>query len=116
MHSGGRWSQEGEALSATGELGDPNFGSSLAISADGRTAIVGGPESGGGAWIFARTGATWAQQGDRPSPPRNEGEFGAFGESVALSADGDTAIVGQPYADKGAGVAWVFTRWGATWS
>jgi len=34
------------------------------------------------------------------------------GISVAISADGSTAIVGGPYDNSQAGAAWVFTRGG----
>ena len=39
-----------------------------------------------------------------------------FGWSVALSADGSTALLGDPHAHGGEGAAWVFTRAGETWS
>src|SRR5262245_56703999 len=38
------------------------------------------------------------------------------GFSVALSADGHTAIVGGPFDNSGAGAVWVFTRSGGVWS
>src|SRR5882724_2440491 len=41
---------------------------------------------------------------------------GNFGNAVAVSGDGNTALVGA-YADNGTiGAAWVFTRSGTTWS
>jgi hypothetical protein len=39
---------------------------------------------------------------------------GRLGYSVALSADGDTALIGGRYGSIGAGAAWVFTRSGST--
>src|SRR6185503_11495976 len=41
---------------------------------------------------------------------------GEAGWSVALSGDGQTAIVGAPYDNGGIGAAWVFTRSGAGWA
>src|SRR5262245_33988454 len=38
------------------------------------------------------------------------------GQSVALSADGNIAIVGGPFDNSGTGAAWVFTRSGGAWS
>ena len=38
------------------------------------------------------------------------------GTGVALSADGNTAIVGGLLDNKGVGAAWVYTRSGGTWS
>jgi flagellar hook-basal body protein len=43
-----------------------------------------------------------------------------FGESVSISADGNTAIIGAPYEDTSPnsnnGAAYIFTRSGSTWS
>src|SRR5581483_4845501 len=46
------------------------------------------------------------------------GETGAghFGYAVALSSDGDTALIGAGYDASKAGAAWVFTRSGSTWT
>jgi hypothetical protein len=38
------------------------------------------------------------------------------GFSVALSGDGNTAIVGGPSDNNGIGAAWVFTRSGGVWT
>ncbi len=55
-------------------------------------------------------------QGEERPLPIDESEAGRFGFSIALSADGTTALVGAP-ADNGvAGAAWVFTRVGSTWT
>ena len=90
------------------------FGWSVALSATGDTALIGGPghsRSFGAAWVFARTGSTWSQQGGKL-----EGEekvhVRRLGRDVALSADGNTALVGGPSALEGLGAAWVFTRSG----
>jgi hypothetical protein len=88
------------------------------LSADGSTALAGGPAddgSKGAAWVFTRTGATWSQQGGKLT---SNGETGAarFGHSVALSADGNTALIGSPNDNANKGAAWVFTRTGSTWS
>ena len=40
----------------------------------------------------------------------------AFGVSVALSGDGDTALVGGPGDNGRVGAAWVFTRSGSSWT
>ncbi|MEI6750135.1 MAG: IPT/TIG domain-containing protein [Bacteroidota bacterium] len=43
-------------------------GQSVAISADGNTAIVGGSDDNGGqgaAWVYTRTGSTWTLQGSK---------------------------------------------------
>jgi hypothetical protein len=38
------------------------------------------------------------------------------GTSVAISGDGNTAIVGGIYDNSNAGAAWVYTRSGGVWS
>ena len=47
----------------------------------------------GAAWVFTRSGSTWTQQGPKLT---GSGEVGAgeFGESVALSSNGNTALIG----------------------
>jgi hypothetical protein len=131
--SNGVWTQQGNKLVGTGAVGIPGQGSSVALSADGKTAIVGGPGDNpicvpscgspvGAAWVFTRSPASfnhpavWTQQ----TKLAGTGAVGGAsqGTSVALSADGITAIVGGPRDNlfeappiitfKGA--AWVFTR------
>ncbi len=110
--------QQGDKLTGGGEAGAGNFGFSVALSADGSTALVGGPRDNGdvgAVWVFTRTGSTWAQQGDKLTGGGAAGR-GWFGVSVALSSDGNTALVGG-YNDNGeVGAAWVFTRSGSTWA
>jgi hypothetical protein len=121
--SGGVWSQQGPKLVGTGAVGSAEQGWSVALSADGNTAIVGGgnDNSGAGAvWVFTRTNGVWTQQGGKLVGSGAVGKS-AQGSSVALSADGNLAIVGGPY-DNGAplgnevGAAWIFARSGGTWS
>ena len=53
-------------------------------------------------------GASWAQQGEKLAGGGEESGKGEFGWSVALSGDGDTALVGGIGDSKWAGAAWVF--------
>ncbi len=115
--SGSSWSQQGSKLTGEGEVGRGEFGRSVALSGDGSTALIGGPENAtqaGAAWVFTRSGATWTQQAEM----QGEGEFGKgeLGTSVALSADAGTALVGGAQDDGGTGAAWVFARSGSTWA
>ena len=61
----------------------------------------------GAAWVFTRSGATWTQQGEKLT---GGGEVGAghFGLSVALSSDGNTALIGGFNDNNEVGAAWVF--------
>jgi hypothetical protein len=110
--------QQGAKLTPTDETpGTVDFGFSVTLSADGNTALIGGPSdssSAGAVWVFARSGSTWAQQGPKLTGTGEAGA-GSFGSSVALSADGDTALIGAPLDNGAAGAAWVFTRSGSTW-
>jgi hypothetical protein len=86
-------------------------GTSVALSADGNTAIVGGPGEGGAAWVWTRSGEVWIQQGPKlagGSPERG----GGLGNTVGLSADGNTAVVGG--ARVGGPLVW--TRSGGVWT
>jgi hypothetical protein len=112
------WTQHGAKLVGTGAVGQAGQGCSVAISADGQTAIIGGAydnRSAGAAWVFARSVDVWTQQGiklvgiDALGAARQ-------GSSVALSANGDTAIMGGVGDNSYAGAAWVFTRSGGVWT
>jgi hypothetical protein len=112
-----QFTQQGGKLVGTGGVGIPAQATSLAISADGNTAIVGGINDNNGvgaAWIFIRNGGTWTQQG-----PKLVGldAVGAaqMGASVAISADGNVAIVGGLTDDTDVGAAWIFVRSGDVW-
>jgi hypothetical protein len=116
--SGDVWKQQGAKLVGTGAVGQTGQGTSVALSADGNTAIVGGPyddKNTGAAWAYIRKDDLWAQQGSKPV---GTGAVGAAaqGSSVALSADGNTAVVGGAEHDSYTGAVWVYSRSGGTWT
>ena len=115
-------------LVGTGAVGSTNQGMSVALSADGNTAIVGGPGPNnadrdrspvvgpvGAAWVFTRSGGTWTQQGGKLV---GTGAVGAAyqGWSVALSGDGNTAIVGGFSDNSATGAAWVYVLSAGAWT
>ena len=123
--SGGVWSQQGPKLVgggvAFGAFHYVQQGSSVALSADGNTALVGGSgdnDAVGATWLFKRADSVWSQQGGKlvgtggfgSSIPASMTEGATQGVSVALSADASTAIVGGPYDSNQAGAAWVFAQ------
>jgi len=60
--------QQGGKLVGTGAVGGAFQGSSVSLSSDGNTAIVGGyGDSGfvGAAWIWTRSSGVWTQQGSK---------------------------------------------------
>jgi hypothetical protein len=105
--SGSNWTQQGSKL-----VGSPGYyGSSVSLSADGNTAIVGGTADNsflGAAWAYTRSGSTWTQQGSKLV---GTGAVGGAeqGISVSLSSDGNTAIVGG-WKDNFKGASWIFTK------
>ncbi|HNZ13661.1 MAG TPA: hypothetical protein PKL11_08390 [Anaerolineaceae bacterium] len=104
------------------------FGHSAAISDDGSTAIVGSyyiefgityPIGPGGVYIFTNDAGTWVLQQKLPTPDMPDSDL--FGFSVALSADGNTALVGAqggtgPVDTQVPGTAYIFTRSEGVWS
>ena len=117
--SNGTWSQQGNKLIGTGAAGSAFQGWSVALSADGNTAISSGVYDNnetGAAWVFARSNGAWTQQG-----PKLVGTGAAPGKpwegwSVALSADGNEAVLQGTPDDGSAGCLWTFTRSNGVWT
>src|SRR5204863_528844 len=111
------WSQQGPKLTGTEEVGNGLFGFRVSVSADGNTAMVGGPgdsSGAGAAWVFVRSEGAWSQQGPKLTGGGEVGR-GLFGVSVALSADGNTALIGGRGDNASIGAAWVFRRAISKW-
>jgi len=115
-------SEEQKILASDAQAGD-FFGYSVSLSSDGNTAIVGayGEDTGGSiagaAYVFVRSGGVWSEQQKLTASDAEADDN--FGNSVSLSSDGNTAIVGAHYKDAGginAGAAYVFVRSGGVWS
>jgi hypothetical protein len=98
----------------------------VALSSDSSTALIGGPDgevldvglhASGLAWSFVRSGSTWTQQGEPLASGEHDNDFENFGISLALSSDGNTALVGNQGGERArpAG-AWIFTRSGSMWT
>lgn len=121
-----------------------NFGSSVALSEDGKTLAVGvrgenssttgvgsvpnsSASNAGAVYVFTRDGSDWAQQAYIKSS--NTGAHHNFGAAVSLSADGNTLVAGAPGEESStsgvnsdpntaagdAGAAYVFVRSGGIW-
>ena len=77
-----------------------------------------GASAAGAAYIFTRSGITWSQQAKIQASDKEASD--AFGFSVSISSDGNTAIVGSNTEDPdgvgNGGSAYIFTRSGVTWS
>jgi uncharacterized repeat protein (TIGR03803 family) len=111
--------QQGSKLVGTDTTGGSLQGSSVALSADGNTAVIGGPSdnsSMGAAWIYTRSGEFWTQQGNKLVGTGAIGTSVKQGQSVAISADGNTVLVGGPYDNTNVGAVWVYSRSGGVWT
>jgi hypothetical protein len=146
--SGTTWTQEAYLKAPNAGAGD-FFGESVAI--DGDTVVVGAigeassqtsitngttasgnnaAAAAGAAYVFRRSGTTWAQQAYLKAPNAEADDY--FGMSVAVS--GDIVVVGAPRESSNrttvingtsgssdnsvswAGAAYVFKRSGTTWA
>jgi hypothetical protein len=105
---------QGPKLVGAGAVGTAEQGASVALSADGNTAILGGyadDANTGAAWVFTRSGSLWTQQGTKLVGADAVGSP-YQGIAAALSSDGNKAILGG-YGDNAfAGAAWAFARSG----
>jgi hypothetical protein len=111
VRTGTTWEQQGAKLTGGGETGKGHFGVSVRLSADGNTALIGGVTDSnevGAAWVFTRAGTSWTQQGTKLTGSGESGKA-LFGNSVALSADASTAVIGGPKDNLEMGAAWVFS-------
>jgi trimeric autotransporter adhesin len=148
--AGAAWSQQAYVKASNGESQD-SFGVSVALNDDGTTLLVGsldedctatGPTpatacasdmkedlSMGAAYVFVRTGTAWSQQAFLKASNTSPNDW--FGSRVALSGDGNLAVVGAALEDGAArgingrqdqktageaGALYVFRRAGTAWT
>ncbi|MCF6777431.1 Ig-like domain-containing protein [Thiotrichales bacterium 19X7-9] len=117
---GSSWNQLG--LGINGESSTDFSGSSVAISDDGTTVVIGAPLNDGVAGldsghvrVYSWDGSSWNQVG---SDIEGEGSDDRFGSSVAISFDGGRIAVGAPNNDGAgthAGSVRVFEFNGTNW-
>ena len=137
--TGGSWSQEAKLAAEDGDSND-EYGSAVALSSDGSTALIGAPSDedpngstaptssqvvdggpGGSAYVCTRTDGSWSQKAKIAA---NDGDArDEFGNAVAVS--GTTAVIGAPNDEDpngpssgigGAGSAYVFSGADGSWS
>ncbi|HTQ62537.1 MAG TPA: FG-GAP repeat protein [Candidatus Solibacter sp.] len=129
-NNGGTWSQQAYVKASNPEVND-EFGLSVALSANGNTLAVGaiGKNSAEGVtYIFTRSGNDWNQK--TTVMALVPGAADEFGDSVSLSEDGNTLVVGAPFEDNystgvnnpitgtatNSGAVYIFTNSGGAWS
>jgi hypothetical protein len=118
----GNWTQQAYIKGSKGEMSD-GFGFATAISDDGNTVAIGvgdeacltpgvdppgcaddaPPGRGaniwvGAAYVFVRSGATWAEQAFIKAP--NARPYSSFGVRLALSGDGNTLAIAANLEDS----------------
>jgi hypothetical protein len=106
------WSELAMLLASDGAAYD-SFGNSVAI--DGEYAIIGAyaTNSGqGSAYIFKRSGTSWAQEAKVTASDGVGGDF--FGYSVSIN--GEYAVIGAMQDDSYRGSAYIFKRSGTSWA
>lgn len=115
--SGATWTQEAYIKASNTELLD-EFGTTIALSADGSTLAVGAPNEdsaatgvnvdqtsnaaadSGAVYVFRRSGTVWTQEAYVKASNTEAGDH--FGTALALSADGSTLAVGALDEDSAA--------------
>jgi hypothetical protein len=101
-----------------------SLGYSCAINSTGDYLVLGAPgatigafTNAGAAYVFLRTGGSWAQQQKINASDRNTND--RFGESVAINDLGNAVTAGAPNQDTGgsnAGAAYFYSRSGTVWT
>jgi hypothetical protein len=113
------WSEEAKITPGDGAASDL-FGTSVDVYGDSAVIgshqhEVGGQASQGAAYVYVRSGATWAFESKLTAA--DGAAFDRFGSAVAMF--GDTAVIGAAEVDgpagQNAGSAYVFTRSGIVW-
>jgi len=112
--AGNTWVQQGTPLKPSSVAASLYFGSSIDLSEDGNTLIVGAYGDAlleGAAYIFTRTSSTWSEgpKLKAPSPVTNN----HFGKAVAISADGSTVAIGEPWNTGNTGAVHIFIHSGS---
>ncbi len=119
--SGTAWTYVTDIRASNRQAGDL-FGRAVSLSDDGNTLAVGAigeddsAVNSGAAYIFTRSGSTWAQQAFIKAPDAALSAGANFGQVVTLSADGNTLAVGAQLKDRNTGGVYIFRRNGTTWS
>jgi hypothetical protein len=122
--AGSTWTQQQKLLASDAASTD-RFGSSVSISSDGDTVLIGAqyedtsPSSGNGAaYVFTRSAGVWTEQAKILANDAASND--TFGESVAISSDGNTAAIGAIFEttspNYAQGAVYIFTRAGSTWT
>ncbi len=112
-------------LLASDKATNDNFGYAVALNSSGSIALIGayneddsGTTENGAAYIFTRSGGVWNQ--DAKLLASDKASSDSFGVSVALSKNGNTALIGAYNEDDSGttdnGAVYVFVLTGGVWT
>ena len=112
-------------LKASDAQANDYFAHSVHIGNDGLYAIAGaygeaaGGSSAGAAYVFLRTGSSWAQQAKLVASDAQASDYFGYTEGVGISTNGTHACAGAILEATGgtfSGAAYIFVRSGTSWS
>lgn len=115
----GKWSMIQEVTDPDTTAND-NFGISYALSAEGNTALiasaaaVSGHAGAGKVYVYSYSGGAWTKTHEFDDPAANAND--AFGDQLALSADGTVAVLGAPGDTSGEGKVYFYAYSGGQWT
>ncbi|WP_323073619.1 hypothetical protein [Mycetohabitans endofungorum] len=112
------WTEK-QKLTASDGAAWHQFGSSVAISGDGQTLVVGactscgnGGAQTGSVYVFVKEDGIWIEKQKLVASDGAVSDY--FGIKVAISGDGQMLVVGASH--NGVGSAYVFMKEGGTWT
>jgi hypothetical protein len=116
----GTWSNGTDLIAPLSPSSGDNYGSAVALSRDGSSALVGaqgvsGSCDAGAAYVFSNTNGTWDNGTElTPDPAPVTSDY--FGSAGKMSHDGSTVIVAAFGVNNSTGTAYVFSKTNGTWS
>jgi hypothetical protein len=106
------WQQQAR-ISLTSRGNHDPMGKAVALSADGHTMAVTELNGHGAVRIYLRNYGVWTEQAVITAPSTLTY---SFGQSISLSSDGNSLVVGDPGYSSGTGRAYLYERSGSVWS
>ncbi len=122
LRTGVSWAQEAKII-ASDYTSNWSFGYSVAIDDSGVRVIIGsfsrmvsGSNSVGSAYIFLRSGVSWAEEAILTPEAGNVALTINMGHSVSIDSAGDRVVVGAPGSNSNKGYIFIFKRTGVSWA
>ncbi|MGA9856109.1 MAG: hypothetical protein WBR29_12620, partial [Gammaproteobacteria bacterium] len=122
--SNGTWTQTHEFDDPPATIEDFFGATSVSLSADGQTAVIGAECTrvnaqlcAGEAYIYTESNGSWTQSASIPSP--DGAQYNYFGSPVSISGDGQSVLIGSAASvnsQGNAGKAYLYTVSNGTWT